>query len=96
MSSYPTRRIRSALLAKGFEEEQTHHVIFRLIVGGRKTGIRTRISHGAREYGDSLLAAVARDMGLRKAEFDAFIQCPMSHEDYVRVLTQRGVLKAQP
>ena len=93
MSSYPTRRIRTALLAKGFEEEHTHHVIFRLIVNGRKTGIRTRISHGAREYGDSLLAAVARDMGLRKAELDAFVQCPMSYENYIRVLAQRGMLR---
>lgn len=85
--------MRSALLAKGFEQEQTHHIVFRLVVNGKKTGIRTRLSHGAREYGDSLLAAVARDMALRKAELDAFIQCPMSHDDYVQLLLKQGALK---
>ena len=93
MSSYPTRDIRRALLSKGFEEEHTHHIVFRLLVGGRKTEVRTRLSHGAREYGSSLLAEVARQMGLRKSELDAFVQCPMSYEAYVRLLIERGTIE---
>ena len=93
MSTYPTRAIRNALLAKGYEEEYTHHIVFRLVVRGQRTEIRTRLSHGAREYGSSLLAQVARQMGLRRKELDAFLQCPMDHEQYVRLLQERGALK---
>jgi hypothetical protein len=37
---------------------------FWLVVDGKKTAIRTRFSHGAREYGDALLGAVANQMKL--------------------------------
>jgi hypothetical protein len=32
-------------------------------------------------------------MGLRRKELDAFLQCPMDHEQYVRLLQERGALK---
>src|SRR3972149_3791095 len=54
-----TKVIRAALLKKGFIGDETHHEIFWLVVDGKKTSIRTRISHGAKEYGDELLALVA-------------------------------------
>jgi len=51
-----TRAIRAALLSKGFMADDTHHEMFWLVVDGRKSSIRTRISHGVAEYGDNLLA----------------------------------------
>ena len=96
MSSYLTKNLRRALLAKGFQEELTHHRVFRLVVGDRKTEIRTYLSHGVREYGDSLLAEVARQMHLRRSELDAFVHCPMSHEAYARLLRERGARERAP
>lgn len=52
--------------------------MFWLVVEGRRLGIRTYVSHSIREYGDNLLAGVARELKLRRAELAAFIQCPMS------------------
>ena len=92
MSSYPTREIGSALTKKGFREDDTHHHLFWLYVSGEKTPIRTRLSHSAREYGDSLLAMVAREMNLRRSELNAFVECPLGYQDYIRLLGERGFL----
>ncbi len=56
MSALKTKDIEKALLAKGFTLENSHHKIFWLVFQGKKTSIRTRISNGAREYDDNLLA----------------------------------------
>lgn len=93
MSSYPARRIASALESKGFTGDETHHRMFWLVVEGRRRGIRTYVSHSIREYGDRLLSAVARQMKLRRSELDAFVQCSMSGEEYVDLLRQRGHLQ---
>ena len=93
MSSFPTRQIRGALCAKGFLEDQTHHSLHWLVVGGQKRSVRTRLSHGLREYGDELLGRMARQMHLRRRELDEFIECPMTREVYVRLLIDRGVLR---
>ena len=94
MSVYAVRKIRSALLAKGFQEASTHHFEYRLMVAGRKSPIFTRLSHGAREYDDRLLGLVAKEMRLRRRELDAFIECPLSYEAYLQLLVEKGVLSA--
>ena len=71
----------------------THYIAFRLVVGGKKTEIRTRLSHGAHEYGSSLLAEMAKQMGLRRVELNSFLECPMDHESYVRPLIERDKLR---
>lgn len=92
MRTCPAKRLRSVLLRKGFQEEKTHHLIYWLMVGGKRTAIRTRLSHGIREYGPDLLAEVARALLLSKGELDRFIRCPMSHQEYLGVLHARGEL----
>ena len=93
MSSFPAARIRSALSSKGFRLDETHHSLYWLTVAGRKRSIRTRVSHGTRDYGDNLLAQMARQMGLRRRELDEFISCPMTYETYVELLIERGALE---
>ena len=60
MTSRPTRGIGRALLSKGFERSNSHHRFLDLVVDGVPTEIGTRLSHGIDEYGDDLLAKVAR------------------------------------
>ena len=93
MSAYPTRIIESALLRKGFRLEQTHHRILQLFVGGAKTRVRTRISHGSKQYGDSLLSLMARELHVRKKELDTLIQCPMGGDAYADLLVARGIIR---
>ena len=88
-----TRAVRAALLSKGFIADDTHHEMFWLVVDGRKTAIPTRRSHGVAEYGDNLLALVARQVGLSKQELYLLIDCPMDAEKLKRLLVERGKVR---
>ena len=87
------KAIRAALMKKGFIADDTHHEMFWLVVDGKKTSIRTRISHGAKEYGDELLALVARQVGLSKQELFRLIDCPMDGQKLRSLLVERGRIR---
>jgi len=53
------------------------------------------MSHGAKEYGDTLLSLMARELHLTRKELDALIQCPMSGEAYADLLIARGIVRPQ-
>ena len=93
MSEIPFSTIASALLKKGFERYQSHHVMFRLMAQGRTTSIRTRFSHGERKADDWLIAQIARQLHLTKQELLRFIECEIGQEDYVRLMIERGHLR---
>jgi hypothetical protein len=84
-----TRTIRAAFLSKGFISDETHHEMFWLVVGGRKTSIRTRISHGAKEYDDQLLTLMSRQIGLSKTELYRLVDCQMDGEKLMSLLVAR-------
>ena len=88
MGTHKTRDIRSALLGKGFRESETHHEMYWFYAGERKTSVRTRISHGCNEYGDSLLSQMATQLKLRRRDLDDLIACPLSGEEYLERLLQ--------
>jgi len=88
-----TRAIRAALLSKGFFTDDTHHEMFWLLVDGKKTSIRTRISHGVAEYGDNPLALIARQVGLNNRELYSLVDCPMDGEKLKRLLVERGKVR---
>jgi DNA-binding phage protein len=67
--------------------------MFWLVVDGRKTSIRTRLSHGAAEYGGNLLALIARQVGLSRQELYRLVDCPMDGEKLKRLLVERGKLR---
>jgi hypothetical protein len=90
MSPRPTRTIRGSLLKKGFVEERTHHLFFWLHVDGRRTDVYTFISHGAKECDNVLLALMARQLKLSRAQLDALIDCWMGGEGYVEALRGLG------
>ena len=90
MATYKSRALKTGLLNKGFRVyEGDHHFLF-LYIGGKKTAVRTRISHGSKEYGDNLLSLVARQLHLTKDELMNLIDCPMTHNEYVATLKRNG------
>lgn len=93
MSSRKTKQIAKALADKGFDPVDTHHEMYWLSVKGKKTSIRTRISHGLKEYGDPLLAQMAKQMKIKRDQLEQFIDCPLSKEGYVEILVTQGVVK---
>lgn len=94
MTSLPTRALGDALESKGFARSNTHHQIFWLVVDGKKTAIRTRLSHGAREYGDALLGAVANQMRITRADLRRFVECELSGEQYLAMLRAAGHVRS--
>ena len=81
------------LLTKGFVAYESHHTMYWLVVAGRTTDIRTRISHGQRKADNWLLAQIAKQLRLSKQELLSFIDCEISQKDYVELLVQRGHLQ---
>ena len=87
------RTIRAAFLSKGFIFDETHHEMFWLVVCGKKTSIRTRISHGAKEYGDQLLTLMSRQIGLSKTELYRLVDCSMDGEKLKTLLVEQGKVR---
>ncbi len=93
MSARKTAQIRSSLLEKGFRSVDTHHEVFWLWVAGKKTSVHTYMSQGARECGDSLLGQMARQVGLKRTEFDDLVDCPLTGEAYLAHLVEMGKVR---
>lgn len=84
------RDVSSALERKGFKRRESKDAYFELWVDGKKTPIFTKMSQGEREIHDGLLGAMARQLRLRKTQFDDLVECPLSMEDYVGILQEDG------
>lgn len=90
MVKIKTRKIDSALKEKGFISKERDHTFYFLVVNGKKTRIRTKFSHGLKEYGDQLLSGVCKQLGLNSVgELKDLINCPMSGDQYVELLIER-------
>lgn len=90
MSTIKTKDIHAALTSKGFRIDEKHHEMLWLVVRGKKTSIRTRLSRGISEYGNSLLKLMAKQLKLRRADLDRLIECPLTEEAYVSGLIHDG------
>lgn len=93
MKSCKTRDIAAALVRKGFEERASHHKIYYLCIEGKITGVHTFLSHGVKEYNADLLVKMRNQLHLSGKELDDLIRCPLSGEDYAKLLFERGVLE---
>lgn len=93
MKTCKARDIEAALLKKGFRVKESHHKLFYLIKDGKITGVHTFLSHGLKEYPTDLLAKMRAQLHLSGKEFDDLIHCPLSGEDYLVLLRERGVVE---
>ena len=92
MSSRHARKILAALSAAGFRRDDGGDHI-RLVYWGRdglRTSVHTKVSHGAGEIGDDLLAKMARQCGLGKAAFLDLVDGRMDRDAYEAVLRASG------
>jgi hypothetical protein len=84
------RDIEASLQRKGFHKMQGDHHYFHLYVNGKKTAIFTKTSHGIKEYGGQLLKSMAWQLRLSTAELYRLVDCPMSEEEYISLLREKG------
>jgi predicted RNA binding protein YcfA (HicA-like mRNA interferase family) len=97
MSSRPSftgKDILAALTKKGFEESMTHHRQLYLKVDGKRTGIRTHISHGKKLYEGDLWSALRKQLGLQDdgAACVDLISCTLDHPGYVAKLKAKKLI----
>lgn len=85
-----TRAIRSGLKAKGFEEFENDHTFLLLVVDGKRSSIRTKLSHGETDCNDPLLGMMARQLRLSRRQFEDLVNCPLSREGYLSILREKG------
>ena len=90
------REVTASLERKGFQKRGGDHAFFHLYVGGRKTIVSTKVSHGEREISDRLLAVMARQVRLTRKQFNDLIDCPLTLEQYVEQLRRQGDVETSP
>ena len=58
-----------------------------------KLVLYTKISHGAKDIGEYLIKAMSFQCKLSKSELMDLANCPLSKEDYFKILEEKGLLK---
>ena len=84
MASLKTREIIQNLSKKGFaiNESRDHIWLNYIAPDGKKTTIRTKISHGKDSIGDQLISAMAKQIKLKTKDFISFSRCDISKDEY--------------
>lgn len=84
---HKVKDIHAALTSKGFQVRESKDRMYHLYSNGKKTPIWTKISQGEKEIHDNLLATMARQqLKLSRKDFDRLIECPLSQEEYERMM----------
>jgi predicted RNA binding protein YcfA (HicA-like mRNA interferase family) len=90
MATLKAREVSSSLKKKGFIQSESDHAYFVLYVNSKKTSIRTKMSHGSAEIDDYLLNMMSLQVKLEKKQFIDLINCPLSAEEYLKLLCTQG------
>jgi predicted RNA binding protein YcfA (HicA-like mRNA interferase family) len=91
MTQLKSRVVLSGLRNKGFQESNRDHKYLIFYFEGKKTEIRTKISHGSKDIDDRLIHMMAKQLKLSKEDFLDLVKCPMSRETYIQKLQAAGV-----
>ncbi|WP_321366017.1 hypothetical protein [uncultured Celeribacter sp.] len=86
-------KVQENLPKKGFvEQDDRKHIFYHLYHEGKKTHIRTHVSHGSKykTLGDDLVSKMAKQCKLTAKNFRGLAECTVSQEDYVKLLKEAG------
>jgi len=90
-----SKDLKSVLEKKGFvlNPARQDHQMFILHINGQKQHIYTYLSHGIKEYGNTLMGKVRHQLKFTTVgEAEDFFDCPMSKDDYIKMLHKNGEL----
>jgi len=88
-------KVQENLPKKGFvKQDDRKHIFYHLYHDGKKTHIRTHVSHGSKHkiLGDDLVSKMANQCKLTAKNFRGLAECTVSREDYVKLLKEAGEL----
>ena len=92
MKSFKGAEIARSLKRKGFEPGNGDHIFLYLKVDGKRTKIRTKVSHGRKEYTGYLWGCLKEQLKLDNAHLSELIVCTLSHDEYIKILKEAGDL----
>lgn len=85
--------VENALTKKGFRALESHHtMLFFYDENGRRTSIKTKVSHGHKEISDPILGQMARQCKLARRDFLNLIDCSLSQSGYEEILKKNNEL----
>lgn len=90
----PRKDVEAALLNKGFRQSNNDHRYFIYFsTDGKKTLVKTKTSHTpkVKDIGDELLGLMARQCYLPRPKFLDLIDCPLSRDEYERLLKEAKI-----
>ncbi len=90
------RSLTASLEKKGFSVSAGDHSFFTYhTLEGQKTSVWTKTSRGTshKTLGDQLVSLMAKQCGLNKSQFTLFVECPLSRQEYEKILIETGRIK---
>ena len=89
-------KVYKSLRKKGFIEsvnKSSDHLYLELFYEG-KLILYTKISHGSdKEIGNYLIKQMSHQCKLNKKDFIDLVKCPLSKENYIQMLVERGFIE---
>jgi hypothetical protein len=74
-----------------FEVKDTHHKIAWFTYQGEKI-LKTRRSHGRGDIPTIILNRIRQQMELTSRQFDNALSCPLTYDNYVDILREKGLI----
>lgn len=80
------------LSKKGFEQNEGDHLYLTYVrADGRRTSIRTKVSHGSKsDITTGLISAMARQCHITTQQFKQLAECTLDQQQYEQLLTVNG------
>ena len=94
MTCYKSRKVKQALLKKGFHSSNSDHVVLIYYYNGQKTDIFTKVSFGGNhDIDDSLISKMKLQLNLEKGEFCQLVECTLSKEGLKKLYEDKGIVQ---
>lgn len=96
MSDRKRDEVENRLTSKGFHKSNNDHRKFiYFLSSGEKTSVWTKTSHGSshNKLSEDILRKIAKQCHLNRTDFENFLNCPLSREDYEIMLLEQGYIK---
>jgi len=92
LTAVKAKDVARGLRRKGFDEIDNGDLYYHFMVDGRKSGIFTLRSKSDDDLGARYLTNIARQVFLKRDELLDLVRCPLSWDDYIAILRERGRL----
>lgn len=93
MKMYKTKKIQQSLCKKGFKKEESDHTYLIFVSEGKETTVFTKLSHGSGEPGKDILSKIKGQLKfISQTDFERFIDCKMSREEYANYLKEKDFI----